>query len=393
MALSCLVGATAVAIAFVARPHDAPPPPAPTPAAAPHITVTAPPPIVIQLETVVQSPVTPATVADGIGCPVLPSIDEPIGRPINAGSIEHEDAQATVRAAASAPVLAVQSGVGVWVSEDDGRTWSRSFENHAVEQIAVAPDGTVYALEDFALGVRTRGGKLAWRPIAGGCDESVRCVKSIGALGSEVVAFVDDRILTSTDRGKTWSTATNKDVVWESRDHAEVYAFQGALYQVNHYRDMCGVDDYYTYRFDARHRVAHDIFHSYYTDNDEPVLEPSNDADAVWTWAEKCRVVEDAAGRCKKRNPDRRRLMEAAMLSPREGARALSLYGRSLIELCSAGVRQVYREFPFDHLDAVDASGRALVVNGLDLLRWSPSSGWRKLKTFAEARPPDQGSD
>ena len=59
MALSCVVGATAVAIAFVARPQAAPPPPpAPTPAAPPHITVTVPPPIVVSMETVVQSPVT-----------------------------------------------------------------------------------------------------------------------------------------------------------------------------------------------------------------------------------------------------------------------------------------------------------------------------------------------
>ena len=70
------------------------------------------------------------------------------------------------------------------------------------------------------------------------------------------------------------------------------------------------------------------------------------------------------------------------MLRPREGARALAVYGGALIELCTGGVRQVYREFPFERLDAVDASGRALVMNGGNLLRWSPQTGWRKLRAF-----------
>ena len=394
MALSCMVGATAVAIAFVARPQDAPPPaPPPTPAAAPHITVTAPPPIVVNLETVVQSPITPAVVADGIGCPALPYTDEPIGKPIAPSALEREDSRGTVRTAAAAPVLAVKTGAGVWVSEDDGRSWSSAFDERPVQSIAVAPDGTVYAQEEASIGVRLRGGKTAWRLIKGACGEDDRCVVNIGALGREVVAFIDDRIYTSSDLGTTWTKTTSKDFSWESRDGADVYAFKGALYQVNHYQDMCGVDDYYTYRFDTQHRVAHDIFHNYYTGTDEPILEPSTDVETVWTWAEKCRVPDDATGKCQKRQPARRALMEAAMLSPREGARALALYRNSLIELCSAGVRQVYREFPFDHLDAVDASGRALVMNGVDLLRWSPSVGWRKLKTFADAKPSDQGGE
>ena len=383
MALSCLVGATAVAIAFAARPRDTPPlAPAPTPAAPPHITVMAPPPIVVSMETIVQSPITPPLVADTIGCPTLPSVDEPIGKPVAPRALERNDPRATVKSASSAPVLAVQAGRDVWVSEDDGRAWSRAFAGHDVETIAVAPDGTVYAREGLTIGVRARGGKVAWRPFLSECAEDARCSITIGALGSEVVAFIDDRIRTSSDRGRTWKDVTNKDVLWEARDNADLYAFRGALYQVSHYVDMCGVDDYDTYRFDTKHRVSHDVFHNYYNDTDEPMLEPANDVDAVWTWAQTCRVIDDAAGRCRNRDPARRALMEAAMLAPREGARALSLYRGSLIELCPAGVRQVYRAFPFDHLDAVDASGRALVMNGGDLLRWSPSAGWRKLRTF-----------
>ena len=382
MALSCLAGAAAVAIAFVARPRAEAPPPSPTPAAPPHITVTAPPPIVVALETVVQSPITPVVAAEALGCPITRAMDEPIGKPVSPRAVERGWSQATVKTAAAAPVIAVQDGGDVWVSEDDGRTWARAFANRGVERIAVAPDGTVYALEELVLHVRARGGKVARRPIKATCSEDARCQVNIGALGDEVVAFIDDRILTSADRGKTW-TAIKSETTWETKDDSELHAFRGALYQVNHYTDMCGIDDYHTYRFGRDHSVGFDVFHNYDSGDDEPVLEPSNDFDTIWTWANMCRLEGDQLGRCKNPQLGRREMLQAAWLTPREGGRTLAVYRNSLIELCAGGVRQVYREFPFDHLDAVDASGRALVMNGLDLLRWSPSVGWRKLRTFA----------
>jgi hypothetical protein len=83
-----------------------------------------------------------------------------------------------------------------------------------------------------------------------------------------------------------------------------------------------------------------------------------------------------------------RALLEAG-LSPVEGGRTLAVYSGSLVELCGHGARQVYRAFPYERIDATDASGRPLVVRGGALLQWSPAHGWRRL--FALPEPPTAG--
>jgi hypothetical protein len=161
---------------------------------------------------------------------------------------------------------------------------------------------------------------------------------------------------------------------------------------VSHYWDMCGVNDYPTYRLDGAHEVAHDTFHDYYIE-DEPVLATSSDVESMWTWREQCRDGSEKLGPCRNKSATRTALLIAATLRPAEGARTLAVYKGSAVELCARGVRQVYRTFPFERIDAVDVAGRALVMRELDLLRWSPLHGWRKLHTFEDPVPPDPGSD
>jgi len=110
------------------------------------------------------------------------------------------------------------------------------------------------------------------------------------------------------------------------------------------------------------------------------LIEPADDAATTWAWRERCRATESAQlGTCRVRDPKRSAMLAAKTLLPVEGARVLSVFQGSLVELCPGGARQIYRAFPFDHLAAVDHAGRPLVVRSGLLLRWSAGDGWRRL--------------
>ncbi len=341
------------------------------------------------METQVQSAaVVPP--ASALGCPVLDN-DDPIGKLVDPSTFEEDNqwATAVVHAAARAPQLAVRNDPFVWVSDDRGRTFHRAFEGRVVTHTAITPSGVIYARAGAELGVRSPGGKTVWRPLTIPCHDDARCVSRIGTLGEEVVYLVDEVLHVSADRGKTWRKLDDTGSTWHASDGA-LFNFRGALFQVDHYQDRCGLDDLHTYRLDANHRVAHDIFHNDYLGGE---LRESSDVDTTWTWTTRC-VDEDRSSRrpCAATTATRIELLTAAKLMPVEGARALAISRGVVIELCAGGARQIYRSFPFERIDAVDDAGRALVLHGETLLRWSPVHGWRKLKTFVVPEN-DQSSD
>jgi hypothetical protein len=370
--------------------HATPPPPPAPVAAAPVIAM--PPPLVVTIENTIEAPRAIA-LDDDLGCIAPTTPDLPIGYAVDPARISDvlPDSEKPMRAIAApnGPQLAVLHEGVVWVSDDEGRSFGRAFEGHVIDHIAIDRDGVIYAQDADKIAVRAINGRVSWRSLAFvTCDPSARCERRIGTNGTELVGFIDDAVATSTDQGKTWKIIPDPAYAW-SDHHGELFSWQGSLYQVSHYYDMCGVDDNYVYRLDAKHRVAHDIFHNYY-DPGDAVLRPSSDVTPTWTWKEKCWTDSETLGRCAKPSGQ---LLQASTLLPVEGGRTLSVYGGAVIELCPRGVRQIYRTFPFTRIDAVDPAGRILVTKGMTLLRWSPVHGWRKLKTFVGPVTPDAGSD
>lgn len=364
---------------------------APLTAVAPPV-VTLPPPLVITIDrtvTVTAPPSTGAAPEAKLGCPVLTSADTAIGTPVelsrDAPAQPSGASEATVVAASHAPQLAVLRDHHVWASDDDGATFQRAFADRQVDHVAIDRDGTVYAQAGATLGIRAPGGRTRWRDVAHArCED--RCRDQLGVVGDRLVWIHDREVATSLDRGASWHAAPAPAFSWNDLD-SPPFAWAGALYQVAHYVDQCGVDDYSVFRLDARGRIEHDVFHAYFVPS-EPVLRPSSDVDTTWTWRERCWTDEDnVLGRCDRRDAKRSALLAASTVLPREGGRTLAVYDHSLIELCQGGARQIYRAFPLDHLDAVDAGGRPLVVHGDALLRWSPAHGWRRLLALPAPAP------
>ncbi|MBL0218013.1 MAG: hypothetical protein IPQ07_29550 [Myxococcales bacterium] len=382
-----LIGVASVAALVHATVLLHPPVPPPAPAAtAPTPPITIPAPLVITIDRTIEAPSPPPPGAE-LGCPVITRADLPIGSPIDPQTIPLEgEHPGAVVAAAQAPQLAVLHGTSVWISDDDGRSFARAFEQHEVTQIAIDRDGIVYALAGDQLGVRPPVGKTHWRTLAA-CGEEARCERAIGVVGTKLVTFADEQISTTEDQGRTWKRFADPAVAWA--DHGgSLFAWKGALFQVTHYRDMCGVDDLSTYRLAPNGTVAHDTFHNYYNP-DEAVLRASSDVDPTWTWTERCWTdTPERLGRCATRSATRSALLAAATLLPVEGARTLAVYGGSMVELCPAGARQIYRAYPVDEVDAVDAVGRALVMKEATLVRWSPLHGWRKLHVHGGGADP-----
>lgn len=364
-------------------PAVAPPPPPPPP---PAVTITVPPPLVVHIEKTVETtidvvgPAMPLPASD-LGCPLIAAADEPIGTRVDPASGEGTETATNVFAAARAPQIVVEHGSSVSVSDDDGRTWSLAFLEHDVTHLAVRADGVVFALAGHELGVRSPGGSTRWRPIKYDEDNQGRN-RNLAVIGDEVIVIIGEQIHASRDQGRSWKRVNTDERAWDDTG-AAMFTWQGAAYQIDHYHDMCGVSEQHVFRLDAKHRVTGDVFHDYYIP-DEPVLHASTDIDTQWAWKPRCWSSEtpDNLGRCTAKSASRTNLLIAATLKPVEGARTLAVYERGLIELCERGARLVYRTFPFERVDAVDAAGRALVMRGPTLLRWSPLHGWRKLKKF-----------
>lgn len=382
-----LVGAAAAAgIAHALVLLHAPPSPPPSPVV---VALSLPPPLVVTIEKTVAPP--PATApADDLGCRVPAAPDLAIGRAVDPADVSDTvttEPPRRVAVARTAPQLAILHEGGLWVSDDDGRSFARILEDHAFSDIAVAPDGVVYGLEADRIAVRSTSGAVTWRSLSfATCEPNARCDRRIATTDRELVGFIEDTVAISADRGRTWKVIRDPEFAW-SDHHGALFSWRGALYQVSHYYDQCGVDDNYVFRLDADHRIAHDIFHNY-PSTSAPILRASTDVATTWSWTERCWTEEDVVGRCPKAVAARRELLQAATLLPAEGGRTLAVFGGSLVEVCARGARQIYRAFPLPAIEAVDPAGRPLAWKGTTLLRWSPVHGWRVLKTFTPAVAP-----
>jgi hypothetical protein len=321
-----------------------------------------PPPVIVTRVREVPTPPPPAP-ADPLGCPELAPPPEPVGRPIDIHTTYNRDDDVRVLAASAAPVIAVRRlDATVRVSDDDGATFARAFEDHAVDELAIDGDGRLYARSGVSLGTcdpvthRER-----WRetPFASG---------RVAALPGRVLWIEGTVVHASRDRGATWRPI-RADLPWSDDAPGDLFVWRGALYLVQHYEDMCGVDDWPVYQL-AGGTVTHAIFHAGY--GDDQTLEAADDVGTTWTWRAHC---PDCSTR-------QRTLLEAQKLRPVEGARVLAVYEHGLVELCTNGARLVYRAFPFEHIAAVDHAGRPLVVTGDMLARWEPTHGWRRLTTI-----------
>jgi hypothetical protein len=344
-------------------------------------------------------PPAPAPVPrrDPLACPVVVETSgKPIGARVSARELAAYRADRTddpptieVAAAAEANELALRFTDGhVRVSDDDGASFRAAFEGREVDQIAIALDGVVYARAGIELGVRTLDGHERWRRVpAAMCTGRDMCHDRIAVVDDRVVWIHDGALAVSADRGATWRAIDTKDQAWAQLDDGRLFAWGGALYLVEHYTDMCGVDDYPVYRLDPLTRaIEHTIFHNYYT-GAEPLAElaAGDDVAAQWTWTANCWVENEARHDC---SPRRKHglLLAAKTLLPAEGARTLAVYEGSLVEVCTGGARQIYRRFPFGELAATDHLGRPLVVARGAVLRWSATDGWRRLAK--EPAPP-----
>ena len=358
------------------------------------VSMTPPPPTVVVTTTPEHPPPAPppAPVPE-VGCPAaMPTAGEvAIGCAVHRDDLlrdpsEMGEPSMRVVAAGAAPVIALlRHDSTVWISDDDGAHFARVFADREVVQIAIADDGTLYALAgEHDLGVRTPDGHTRWRGNHRVSCETINCTDRLGLLGERVVWFHDHDIIVSRDRGKSWRSL-EIDSSWQQYSDTDVFSWRGAVYAIDHFTEMCGIDDTPVSRFDGTH-AAYDIFHNY-DGPSRPTLEPSDDVATTWTWQTRCLPSHDSDddGEVVHRVPckipaKRLAMLTAATLRPRTGGgRDLAVHSGSLIELCDRGARQVYREFPFPRVDATDARGRPLVVDRNQLLRWSAVHGWRRL--------------
>jgi hypothetical protein len=311
--------------------------------------------------------------------------DDPIGARIDTptAALEQTPLSPPFQVVTAGARIALRIDDHVYFSDDDGRSFHAAFASRQISQIAITRDGTLYALSGQELSRLEpptparghRSGEGAWRRLEA---DHVRdeCRNRIAAVGNRVVWLHDEEVRTSDDRGRTWRQRQvgPTDAAWDYGDNRTL-AWNGSLYQVRHDVDRCGIDDWSVWRLDGARRITHEIFHSYYERG--AVLHPSDDAGTTWRWRSKC-IAEDDDD-CTKPTPQREALRLLSTVLPIEGGRTLGVYRGSLIELCRGGARQIYRAYPLDHLDAVDAAGRALVLHGGALLRWSQVHGWRRL--------------
>jgi len=355
------------------------------------LVLTLPTPTPVPIATPAPPP-APAPEPNPLACPVLDDSDEPaIGATVRIADIPLDGNEPAthvgVVAARDAPHIAILGDTRVRVSADDGKTFHRAFEDHEVEQIAIDRQGILYALAGSSLGVRTLDGRERWHePAVAKCEDD-ECKNRIAVVGDELFWLYAEQLFASRDRGRTWKKITTDDQSWGYSADGQLLQWRGALYQIEHYQDMCGVDDSPVWRLSTANKISHTIFHEYYT-SDGPVIQPTDDVGTSWTWRERCgRTTDDnerAFGACTERDADRTAMLLAKTLRPSEGARTLAVHEGGLVELCGDGARQIYRRFPFSRVDAVDSRGRALVGFDHALYRWSAKHGWRRLYRLAK---------
>jgi hypothetical protein len=345
-------------------------------------TVTVHEPVIVP-----APPAPPAPTVDALGCPELPGDDEPIGVAVDADAVdassEGEEPQiAQVVAAAHVPELAMRTVAGkVMVSDDDGTTFHAALTDRTVDEIRIDAEGTLFARAGVELAVLSPGARRAsWRTVE--LPACYDCRDEIGVVGDRLMWIRGTQIATSRDRGRTWKPAPD-DMPWTAGT-GTLRTWHGALYQLEHYEDECGLDESPTFRFDPdSNTVESTIF------DNEPtigavVLRADSDVTPTWRWQRLCRQDDPQdLGPCHEPQHASFSLLLAKELRPVEGARTLSVYSGALVELCRGGAREIYRAFPLQAIDAVDSHGRPLVARSHGVYRWSPTHGWRQLLRVA----------
>jgi hypothetical protein len=346
-----LLSAVMFATTFVDRPTSV----LVLPIVVPPVTVT------VVREVPAEPPPPPPPAPDPLGClPPPVEGDAAIGAPLAVRTLRLDDDVAIVAAAAT-PVIGVRGKDGrVRVSDDDGATWHRAFAGRSVDELAIDGAGTLYARSGGMLGSRDpESRRERWRetPFEGG---------RIGVVGVGLIWLHAGHVDATTDRGASWRAIAGGEETWATETDGDVFAWRGSLYQVVHYWDMCGVDDWPVWRLTGA-RVQNAIFHAGYGDDD--TFEAADDVATSWRWRSHCPACGHAGDG---------KLLAAQKLLPVEGGRTLAVYQHSLVELCEGGGRQIYRAFPFERIAAVDSAGRPLVAADGVVARWSPAHGWRR---------------
>lgn len=349
------------------------------------VTFVEPIPVVraVTVREPVAVPVVPAPQPDALGCPELAADDETIGVPVVVTPrLEPVDPSpiAQVVAAAHASVLALRTTAGkVRVSDDDGKTFRAVLTDRTVDEIRIDAEGTLFARAGSDLAVLAPGARHAsWRTFDAATCDNEGCRDEIGVAGDRLVWIRGRQLASSRDRGRTWKLAPD-DMPW-SQAQGTLLTWHGSLYQLEHYEDECGLDESPTWRFDPdTNAVTVAIINNEPVEGNE-VLRPTSDVDPSWTWTRQCRQESPSdLGPCREVQVPFALLL-AKTLRPVEGARTLSVSDNgSLIELCRGGARQVYRQFPFGSIETVDSHGRPLIIDGSDVVRWSPAHGWRRI--------------
>jgi hypothetical protein len=342
------------------------------------IPMAMPRPSPVLIPTVVAAVPTPPL----DGCPALAGDDElaPIGRPATEDDLqESSDAardEGAIAASSTRPVLAViDRGGALHVSDDDGRHWRAALGGHVLSSVAIDDRGRVYALGDDGLAVidDPARDRARWTTIL--CPHEVCRDRLVAVPGGGVVHLHDQEIRLSRDGGRTWrALASDPDDDGDDGDRAgdgellrqrHLFAMGTRLYGVSDVSDMCGWRADEIASIDLR--TGHTAYQSF-SDDAPAQLAVVDDAGATWRYA--ARGVPTAAAA---------RDLILARRAPAIGARALFAEHGDLIELCGSRARLLSHAYGADEVDAVDAAGRALLVRGDAVLRWSARFGWRVL--------------
>lgn len=101
------------------------------------------------------------------------------------------------------------SGSGVYKSLDGGATWQATSEGHAINTIAIAPDGSLYAGANLGGIFRSSDGGQRWQAMNQGLPDSPVYAVTVDAAGNLYVGTQRGGVFKSRDAGQVWATANN----------------------------------------------------------------------------------------------------------------------------------------------------------------------------------------
>ena len=318
--------------------------------------------------------------------------DEPVGDVVPTIELEQLESHDRFQVAASpdTPHIAIAHDHEVKISDDNGRTFHEIFEPHRglIFDIAMGKGGVLYAHNGDELAVRTPDGKVQWRPMPPHDPDDVAFSQRIAVVGDALVWLHEDRasatrFAVTRDRGATWQWLGPRRS--EIGNTGALRTWRGALYQFASYEEATTSVD----RLDpSSGAFVQATFTEARSTEQIAGIVPSDRVGVEWTWHGRCWIGKDSLDRraCSITDAPRWQMFMMKTLQPVEGGRTLALYRGSLIQLCGDAARQIYRQFPFERVLAVDAAGHPIVGTRTAVLRWSPAHGWRRL--FHEAEWP-----